>query len=391
MLVRQPGGERGGGLCLRLAAATVVALAVPLTIIPGTAQAAIGFVAASSANNGSGAKTLVIDVPAGTVQGNVMMATVTVTGTTAPTAPSGWTVAKSSTGTALRQATYYRVAGASEPASYSWSLGSSRAAAGGIVTYNGVNQTAPVDATATANGASGNAEIASVTTSAANDQVLAIVSFATATTVSADPSTTERYEESSASTTGEAADFAQAAAGATAAKTATPGSSGSVWISATIALRDASQATLSISTAAAPTFSANLNSGDQTKTYTVPLTVNDTRTGESAGVGWNATVTSTQFAGSGSHALPTTASTITAVSDSCPNGGLCTNPTNSIAYPAAVPAGTTPPTAVKFFNAAATTGIGTFTVTPTVSVAVPQNSYTGTYTSTLTISIVSGP
>ena len=390
MLVHQPGGERGRGQCLRLVVAAVVALAVALTMVPGTARAAIGFVAASNADNGSGAKTLVINVPAGTAQGNVMMATVTVTGTTAPTTPSGWTVAKSSTGTALRQATYYRVAGASEPASYSWSLGSSRAAAGGIVTYSGVNQTAPVDATATANGASGNAEVASVTTSAANDQVLAIVSFAAATTVSADPSTTERYEDSSTSTASEAADFAQAAAGATTAKTATPGSSGSAWIAATVALRDASQATLSISTTAAPTFSANLNSGDQAKTYTVPLTVNDTRTGESAGLGWNATVTSTQFAG-GSHTLPASVSTITAVSDSCPNGGLCTNPTNSVSYPVAVPAGAGPPTAVKFFNAAATTGIGTFTVTPTVSVAVPQNSYTGTYTSTLTIAIVSGP
>ena len=361
-----------------------------LTIAPCAARAAIGFVAASTANNGSGAKTIVIDVPPGTVEGDVMMASVAVTGTTAPTTPSGWTVAKSSTETGLRQATYYRVAGASEPASYSWSLGSSRAAAGGIATYSGVNQTAPVDATASASGAGGNAEASSVTTSTADDRVLIAVSFATSTTVTPDSTTTERYEASSNSTTAEVADFVQATAGATSVKTATPGSSGSAWIAATIALRDAAQATLSVSTTAAPTFSANLNSGDQTKTYTVPLSINDTRTGESAGLGWNATVTSTQFT-AGSHTLPATASSVTAVSDSCLNGGLCTTPTNSVTYPALVPAGTTPPTAVKFFNAAANTGIGTFTVTPTVGVTVPQNSYTGSYTSTLTISIVSGP
>ena len=354
------------------------------------AHAAIGFVAATSANNGAGATTLVINKPTGVAQGDVMLATVTVTGTGAPTTPSGWTVAKSTSGTALRQATYYKVAGASEPASYSWALGSSRAASGGIVDYSGVNQTAPVDATTSASGASGNAVAASITTSAANDQVLAAVSFATSTTVTADVTTTERYDSSSSSTTGEAADFAQATAGATSAKTATPAASGSAWIAATIALRDASQAVLSVSTAAAPTFSANLNSGDQTKTYTVPLTVNDTRTGASAGLGWNTTVTSTQFL-SGSHTLPATVSTITAVSSSCDNGGLCTNPTNSVTYPVAVPAGAGPPTAVKFFNAAATTGIGTFTVTPTVGVTVPQNSFTGAYTSTLTISVVSGP
>jgi hypothetical protein len=56
-----------------------------------------------------------------------------------------------------------------------------------------------------------------------------------------------------------------------------------------------------------------------------------------------------------------------------------------------VPAGTTPPTAVKFFNAAASSGMGKFTVTPTIGVSVPQSSTAGTYTSTLTISIVSGP
>jgi hypothetical protein len=354
------------------------------------AHAAVAFVAATSANNGAGATTLVINKPTGVAQGDVMLATVTATGTPAPTTPSGWTVAKSTSGTALRQATYYKVAGAGEPASYSWALGSSRAASGGIVDYSGVNQTAPVDATAGASGASGNAVAASVTTAAANDQVLAIVSFATSTTVTADSTTAERYEASSSSTTGEVADFVQATAGATSAKTATPAASGSAWIAATVALRDASQAALSVSTAAAPTFSANLNSGDQTKTYTVPLTVNDTRTGASAGLGWNTTVTSTQFV-SGSHTLPATVSTITAVSSSCANGGLCTNPTNSVTYPVEVPADVGPPTAVKFFNAAAATGIGTFTVTPTVGVAVPQNSYKGAYTSTLTISIVSGP
>jgi hypothetical protein len=390
VLVRRRGSESGRGApgCLAVAAATALALSLVLT--PGVAHAAIGFVAATNANNGAGGTTLVINKPTGVAQGDVMLATVTATGTGTVTAPSGWTVVKSTTGTALRQATYYKVAGASEPASYSWSLGTSRAASGGIVDYSGVNQTAPVDASTTASGASGNAVAASITTSAANDRVLAAVSFATSTTVTADSTTTERYDGSSSSTTGEAADLVQATAGATSAKTATPAASGSVWIAATVALRDASQAVLSVSTAATPTFSANLDSGDQTKTYTVPLTVNDTRTGGSAGLGWNATVTSTQFV-SGSHTLPATVSTITAVSSACNNGGLCTNPTNSVTYPVAVPGGAGPPTAVKFFNAAATTGIGTFTVTPTVGVTVPQNSFAGAYTSTLTISIVSGP
>ncbi len=57
----------------------------------------------------------------------------------------------------------------------------------------------------------------------------------------------------------------------------------------------------------------------------------------------------------------------------------------------AVPAGSSAPTAVKLFNAAANRGMGGFTVTPTVQVAIPANTYAGTYTSTVTVAVVSGP
>jgi hypothetical protein len=147
-----------------------------------------------------------------------------------------------------------------------------------------------------------------------------------------------------------------------------------------------SGSTLSLTTSAAPTFSANLNLGDSTPTYTVPLTIQDTR---GSGTGWNATITSTQFT-TGSATLATNASTLTGVSSVCATG-TCTNPTNAITYPVAVPAAPTAPAAVKFFNAAASTGMGKFTNTPTIGVFVPQSSVAGTYTSTLTISIVSGP
>jgi hypothetical protein len=150
-----------------------------------------------------------------------------------------------------------------------------------------------------------------------------------------------------------------------------------------------SGSTLSLSTSAAPTFSANLDGGDSTPTYTVPLTIQDTR---GTGAGWNATITSTQFTTGGAtpDTLATNASSLTGVTSACASG-TCTNPTNAIIYPVAVPAGSTPPTAVKFFNAATSSGMGKFTNTPTIGVFVPQNSFAGTYTSTLTIAIVSGP
>lgn len=148
---------------------------------------------------------------------------------------------------------------------------------------------------------------------------------------------------------------------------------------------------LSLATSAAPTFSANLASGDSTPTFTIPLTATDT-TG--TGAGWNLTVTSTQYTTGGAtpHTLAANASTLTGVTATCASGS-CTNATNAITYPVAVPAsGTAPgPTAVKFFNAAAGTGLGSFTVTPTVGVFVPGTSFAGSYTSTVTASIVSGP
>ena len=150
-----------------------------------------------------------------------------------------------------------------------------------------------------------------------------------------------------------------------------------------------SGSTLSLSTTASPTFSANLDNGDSTPTFTVPLTTQDTR---GTGAGWNETITSTQYTtgGASPNTLATNASSLTGVTQSCASG-QCTSPSNSVTYPVAVPAGSTAPSAVKFYNAAANTGMGKFTITPTIGVFVPGNSYAGTYTSTLTLSIVSGP
>ena len=58
------------------------------------------------------------------------------------------------------------------------------------------------------------------------------------------------------------------------------------------------------------------------------------------------------------------------------------------AYPLNIPAAAP---AVKYFNAAATTGAGKFTNTPTIAVALPANTRAGVYTSTLTLAAVSGP
>lgn len=136
----------------------------------------------------------------------------------------------------------------------------------------------------------------------------------------------------------------------------------------------------------APSFSATLNGSDQTASYGTPLSVADTRDTSS---GWNLSVGATQFSTGGANpsTLPTNASSISTVASACA-APPCTTPTNSLAYPIPVTAGAQP---VKFFNAASGTGSGQFTITPTTSVQIPANADSGTYTSTVTYTVASGP
>jgi hypothetical protein len=146
---------------------------------------------------------------------------------------------------------------------------------------------------------------------------------------------------------------------------------------------------LSESTSSTPSLSVRLDGTDQVPTYTMDIATSD-QTG--SGSGWNLTISSTTFSTDDRRpkTLPDTASQITDVTSTCA-GGTCTDPKNSVSYPLMVPAGRTAPAAVKLFNAEADTGMGDFTVTPTVGVTIPANSYAGTYTSTITLAVVSGP
>jgi hypothetical protein len=146
-----------------------------------------------------------------------------------------------------------------------------------------------------------------------------------------------------------------------------------------------------VSTPPNVTFSATLNGLDQSVTTTQALDVGDA-TG--SGTGWNITATSTTFTtGGGSpRLLSTTATSLTgAPTDACDASATCTLATNSVTYPYVLPAAGTAPTATKMYNAAANTGLGNQTVTPTWRLSVPANTFAGTYTSTWTISLVSGP
>ncbi len=161
-----------------------------------------------------------------------------------------------------------------------------------------------------------------------------------------------------------------------------------VAIGATCALAYTAGAHGSLSLASGTTagFTTTLTGADTTSAYTVSTTV--ANSGITIFSGWNLQVTSTTFT-AGTHTLPTNATAITAVARGSCTGSVC--PTNSVTYPVSVPAGATAPAAVKWYNASAGTGTGTITLTPTFSTTVPGNSFAGTYTSTITLSVVSGP
>ena len=136
-----------------------------------------------------------------------------------------------------------------------------------------------------------------------------------------------------------------------------------------------------------------LDGTNKTTSYSLGLTVANTPSGGN-GAGWNLAITSTTFK-TGTHSLSPTASTINSAPAVGCVSGCQVNPTNTISYPVTVPAGSSPPTAVKFFNATAGTGMntgsGSFTITPTITIAIPANTFAGNYTSTVSITIASGP
>jgi hypothetical protein len=132
-----------------------------------------------------------------------------------------------------------------------------------------------------------------------------------------------------------------------------------------------------------------LNGQDKTVTASQPLDIADA-TG--SGAGWNITATSTLFK-SGTYSLPAGATTIGSAptAPACDTNVTCTPAgTTTVSYPYSLPAGTNA-TATKVFNAPAGTGMGDQTVTPTWTLAIPANAYAGNYTSTWTLSLVSGP
>ena len=182
---------------------------------------------ASGAN--TGASTLVLPLPAGTAAGDVLLAAVTVRGTPTISA-SGWTqVRRDSRTTTFTQAVFYHVAGASEPASYTFTFNSSQTAVGTIVAYSGVDTASPIAAqNGRVTSSSATITAPSVTTAVPNTQLVAFFGIVGKTTIGTSSGMTEQTEvvspkAAAAKLTASLDDQPMAAAGASGDRTATAG------------------------------------------------------------------------------------------------------------------------------------------------------------------------
>jgi hypothetical protein len=207
--------------------------------------AGIAFRSASSAANTT-ATTLVIPAPAGVVAGDALLASVAARGAPVLTPPAGWTLVRLDlSGGTIRQAVYVKIAGASEPASYSFGLSSAQSAAGGIVAYSGVDPTTPIDAHGgQINTSSVTSTAPSITTTGVNRMLVGLFAKSTLTTHTPPAGMTERFDQqvpaaNQYKVTVSATDQPLAAAGATGTRVATTAQAGHS-VGQLVALRPAS-------------------------------------------------------------------------------------------------------------------------------------------------------
>ncbi|MHB8643746.1 MAG: hypothetical protein ACYDA3_12775 [Gaiellaceae bacterium] len=152
-----------------------------------------------------------------------------------------------------------------------------------------------------------------------------------------------------------------------------------VVVAAALAFVGGAAAALSLTLGTAPSFNVSLDGTDQTVPFSFTMTVAGANNS-----GWNITASATTFTASGhSLGLPT----LTSIPAGACTGGGCSNAVNlTTSYPIALTG-----TAQKIFSDQAGSGKGTIPLTANLTIGVGGNAFAGSYASTLTLTIVSGP
>ncbi len=162
--------------------------------------------------------------PSGLAAGDLLLAAIEIDADPVTvTPPAGWTLlldtpAAQGTAQAFHTQVWYRLASASEPASYTWTVAGSPYVDIGLLDYANVNQASPVDVSAGRDaGSTSTPTTSAVTTTAGNEMVVGLFVNYNLGSWTAGSAMTKRYDFDS----NEAQDAVQAAAGSTGTKTAT--------------------------------------------------------------------------------------------------------------------------------------------------------------------------
>jgi Putative Ig domain len=149
----------------------------------------------------SGANTIrsfAVKVPAGTAPGDLLLMSMYHGANPNPviTAPAGWLqLSQDATSAGGKHTVFYKVAGGSEPASYSWQLSGSKQVAAGMAAYRGVDTTTPFHAQTRAHVLNATSVSLQLTTAIENTR-LVVLTAAKSATAGLTPGTglTERYD-----------------------------------------------------------------------------------------------------------------------------------------------------------------------------------------------------
>ncbi len=376
-------------------AIAALALSVWTLVSVEPASAAIAFVKKGSEVTASGSSITLTFATASTA-GDLLVASISdVNGncfTDAITGPTGWVrAAHSCRGSAGPVELWYR-ANAPSTSSAVFGTGSTGSnTRGQLSEFSGVATSSPLDQTGTANNSTASTSLTVTTTGAlAASGEVAVTAFNAATGITTFTPGASWNSLTSDGSSGFDSDYRLSpSSGSTLTETVTSNPQ-STWGAVIATFKPpCSGGSLTMGAPSSTTINAvTLDGTDQTTTGTVVLTPDDER---GSGTGWNITGTSTTFTTSAPvHTLSTTTTKATSGSATAGSGN-CSLPTNSIGYPVTLPAGSTPPTAVKLYNAAANSGAGPANVTLNFQLSIPANTFRGTYTSTWTLAIVSGP
>ncbi len=193
-----------------------------------------------------------INKPAGTAAGDTMLIHIVLRDDYALTVPTGWILVRRSPSPGPYSAIYRKTAGASEPASYTWSVQNTRFAVA-LGTWTNVDTTNPINAQGGQSGFGSSIVAPSITTTVPNTVLVAFWSIRDNTGVTIPGSMTLRWSDNSqqggqpkSNVQGTGATEAFASSGATGSRTAVSSASEDN-VGQLIALKPASSGTPSVS------------------------------------------------------------------------------------------------------------------------------------------------